>query len=82
MLLQPIEKVEKIRGEDFQQHYCKTNKPVVITDLAKQWPAYSKWTWEYFKEIVGEQQVGIYNNVKSDAYTPVNRADEYTSFAD
>src|SRR5215204_1468054 len=82
MLLQPIKKVEKISGEDFQQHYYKTSKPIVITQLAKQWPAYTKWTWDYFKEMVGNQQVGIYNNVKSDAYTPVNTADEYTSFAD
>ena len=79
MLLQPIEKVEKISDEDFQQYYYKTGKPIVITDLAKQWPAYNKWTWDYFKEIVGEQKVGIYNNIKSDAYTPVNKADEYTT---
>jgi hypothetical protein len=26
--------------------------------------------------------VGIYNNVKSDAYTPVNKADDYTTFGE
>ena len=80
MLLQPIEKVEKISGEDFQQHYYRNNKPIVITSLAKEWPAYNKWTWDYFKEIVGDKTVGIYNNIKSDAYTPVNKADQYTTF--
>jgi hypothetical protein len=82
MLLQPIKKVDQIDDEDFQQNYYKTGKPIVITGLAKQWPAYKKWTWDYFKAIVGDQEVGIYNNIKSDAYTPVNRADEYTTFGD
>ena len=80
MRLQPIEKVEQISNEDFQQHYYKPGKPIVITDLSRKWPAFTKWTWDYFKEIVGDQKVGIYNNVKSDAYTPVNKADEYTTF--
>ncbi len=82
MLLQPIEKVETIRGTDFQEAYYKTRKPVVISGLAKQWAAYSKWNWKYFKELVGDKKVGIYNNVKSDAYTPINRADDYTSFGE
>ena len=38
--------------------------------------------WDYFKEIVGDKQVGIYNNIKSDAYTPVNKADDYVSFGE
>src|SRR4028119_672530 len=80
MLLQPIDKVGMLDDEDFQQNYYRAHKPVVITELAKSWPAYTKWTWDYFKEIVGDQKVGIYNNIKSDAYTPVNKADDYTSF--
>jgi len=80
MLLQPIEKVEDLSDEDFQQYYYKPGKPVVMKRLAKQWPAYTKWTWDYFKSIVGNQNVGIYNNIKSDAFTPVNKADDYTTF--
>jgi hypothetical protein len=56
--------------------------PVVLTDLAKKWPAYNKWTWNYFKDIVGDKRVGIYNNTKSDAYTPVNKADDYVTFGE
>ncbi|MGZ5134656.1 MAG: cupin-like domain-containing protein [Flavitalea sp.] len=82
MRLQPIKKVENINDEDFQQNYYKTGIPIVLTGLTKQWPAYTKWSWDYFKEIVGEQRVGIYNNIKSDAYTPVNKADGYTRFSD
>src|SRR5690606_283904 len=45
-------------------------------------PAYQKWNWDYFKQAVGEKEVGIYNNDKSDAHTPVNKADDYMNFGD
>ncbi|HPA23915.1 MAG TPA: cupin-like domain-containing protein, partial [Ferruginibacter sp.] len=57
-------------------------RPLVIKDLAKAWPAYTKWTWDYFINIVGEKEVGVYNNIKSDAYTPINTADAYMKFGD
>ena len=57
-------------------------KPLVITGLSKQWPAFDKWNWDFFKSIVGNVEVGLYNNVKSDAYTPINTADDYMKFGD
>jgi hypothetical protein len=57
-------------------------KPVVIRGLSRQWPALEKWNWDYFKSIVGDVNVGVYNNVKSDAYTPINTADDYMKFGD
>lgn len=82
MQLKPVEVVQSISPEEFQEKYYKPQIPVVIKDLAKEWPAYHKWTWDYFIQVVGDKKVGIYNNVKSDAYTPINKADEYTSFGD
>src|SRR5687767_4396416 len=82
MQLSSIDKVESISPEDFKKLYYDTMKPVVITGLAKKWPAYKKWTWDYFIEMVGEKEVGVYNNVKSDSYTPINTADAYMKFGD
>lgn len=82
MELQAIDKVENITPEDFKKNYYNTMKPVIITGLAKDWPAYNKWTWDYFKQIVGNEKVGLYNNVKSDAYTPINTADDYKTFGE
>ena len=82
MELKSIDKVEEISPEDFKKNYYDTMKPLIITGLAKQWPAYTKWNWDYFKEIVGNEKVGIYNNVKSDAYTPINTADDYKTFGE
>jgi hypothetical protein len=82
MQLQPVDRVDNISADDFQQRYYLPLKPLIITDMAKDWPAYHKWNWAYFKEIVGNKRVGIYNNVKSDAFTPVNTADDYKTFGE
>lgn len=82
MQLKPVDIVETISAQEFKANYYKPMKPVVIKDLAKQWPAYKKWTWDYFIDTVGNKEVGVYNNVKSDAYTPINTADAYMKFGD
>ena len=82
MELKAIDKVEDISPEDFKKNYYDKMKPLIITGLAKQWPAYTKWNWDYFKQIVGNEKVALYNNVKSDAYTPINTADDYKTFGE
>ncbi len=82
MQLHPVDVVKHISPKEFREKYYYPQIPVVIKDLAKQWPAFQKWDWDYFKEIVGDKEVGIYNNVKSDAFTPINKADHYTTFGE
>ncbi len=82
MKLSPVDVVNSISPSDFKKKYYDTMKPVVIRELSKDWPAYSKWSWDYFKQLVGEQRVALYNNVKSDAYTPINTADDYKTFGE
>ena len=82
MQLQEVDVVDDISGDDFKQNYYQAQKPLIIKNLAKQWPAYKKWNWDYFKQLVGTHKVGLYNNVKSDAYTPINTADDYKTFGE
>ena len=82
MQLQVVDKVESISPSNFKKNYYDTMKPLVITGLAKSWPAYNKWNWDYFIDTVGDKEVGVYNNVKSDSYTPINTADDYMKFGD
>ncbi|MFL5811637.1 MAG: cupin-like domain-containing protein, partial [Flavisolibacter sp.] len=82
MQLQPVPIFETLDPEVFRTEFYTPQKPVVIKSLAKEWPAYTKWNWQYFKDLVGDKQVGIYNNIKSDAYTPINTADDYKTFGD
>ncbi|MBS1632181.1 MAG: cupin-like domain-containing protein [Bacteroidetes bacterium] len=74
MQLQPVTVVDSISPEDFKNNFYRTQSPVVIKTLSKNWPARNKWNWDYFKQAIGEKEVGVYNNVKSDAYTPINKA--------
>lgn len=82
MQLQAIPTFEQIDPQVFYDAYYLPQVPVIIKGLAKEWPAYTKWNWPYFKQLVGHKKVGIYNNIKSDAYTPINTADDYTTFGE
>lgn len=80
MQLTALDKFDHLSPEDFKKNYYQKNRPVVIRDLARQWPALSRWNWDYFINIVGDREVGVYNNIKSDSYTPINTADAYMKF--
>ncbi|MBL7756101.1 MAG: cupin-like domain-containing protein [Chitinophagaceae bacterium] len=82
MQLKPVTTVDSIDAETFRKEFYLPGIPVVIRNLSRQWPAYQKWNWAYFKELVGDKRVPLYNNVKSDAYTPINKADDYKTFGE
>ncbi len=82
MRLKPVTTVDSIAPGDFKKDFYHPGVPIVIKDLSKDWPATTRWNWEYFKQLVGEKTVPLYNNVKSDAYTPVNKADDYKTFGE
>ena len=44
VILKPIDIVDDITKEEFFEKYLKPRKPVVIKNMAKNWPAYQKWT--------------------------------------
>jgi len=82
MQLQDIPVFNDMDPVVFKEEFYLPQKPVVIRNLAKTWPAYHKWNWDYFKQLVGDKKVALYNNIKSDAYTPINTADDYKTFGE
>ncbi|MCX8019685.1 MAG: cupin-like domain-containing protein [Chitinophagaceae bacterium] len=82
MQLKPVAKFDTIDPEVFKKEFYEPGVPVVIKNLAREWPAFKKWNFDYFKQLVGHKKVPVYNNVKSDAYTPVNKADDYKLFGE
>lgn len=82
MQVQSIDRVEMISPEEFQEKYFKPRRPVIITQFSHNWPAFTKWTWDYFIELVGKEKVGLYNNTRADANTKVNGYDEEMYFGD
>ncbi|NOR69107.1 MAG: transcriptional regulator [Methylomarinum sp.] len=56
-----IDKVSFIEPETFNKNYFTPLKPVVITDMAKSWPAIKKWTPDFFRTQHGDKQVKVYD---------------------
>jgi hypothetical protein len=82
MQLKPVATFDTLDPETFKKEYYNRGIPVVIKKLSNEWPAYQKWNWDYFRQLVGHKKVPLYNNVKSDAYTPINKADDYKTFGE
>lgn len=58
----PVPRVKNISKADFIEQYYKPQKPVLIEDMTKNWPAYQNWKLDYIQERSGEQIVPLYNN--------------------
>lgn len=82
MQLKSVITLDTIEPKVFKKEFYEPAIPVVIKKLSHDWPAYTKWNWDYFKQLVGDKKVPLYNNVKSDAYTPINKADDYKTFGE
>ncbi|MBS1780753.1 MAG: cupin-like domain-containing protein [Bacteroidetes bacterium] len=82
MQVQSIDRVDDISPTDFRERYLLPSKPVVIRNLAHQWNAINKWTWQHFKDLVGEVNVPVYNNTRAGAKVPVNGGDGFMKFGE
>ncbi|PKA98643.1 Cupin-like domain-containing protein [Flavobacteriaceae bacterium MAR_2009_75] len=77
----PVTRIENISRKDFIENFYKPQKPVLITGLTKDWPAYEKWKLSYIEERAGDQIVPLYNNEpakdKQSVYAPVKEMKLY-----
>lgn len=80
--LKPIDVVEDITKEEFQEKYLKRRVPVVIKNMAHKWPAYGKWTLDYMKETIGDVTVPLYDSSKADPAAPINASAAEMKFTD
>jgi hypothetical protein len=55
----PIDRRTGLTRDEFIENYLKPRKPVVFTDLSKNWAAVHKWTFEYLTENFGDLDVPI-----------------------
>jgi len=67
-----VERVSDISAQDFQKYYVKPQKPVVVENLTREWPAFEKWNFGYIKQVAGEKIVPLYNNDPVDYSKKVN----------
>lgn len=80
--LTQIDCVDDISKEDFEKNYLKKRRPLVIKNMAKNWPAYSKWSMDYMKTVVGDKMVPLYDSSKADPSKPINAAASEMKFSD
>lgn len=72
--LQQIPRVETITKANFIKHYLKPQKPVVIERFVDHWPAHSKWSLDYMKDVAGEKTVPLYDDRPVDYKDGFNEA--------
>jgi len=72
--LQQIDRVKSISKTDFIQNYVKPQIPLVIENMVDDWPAVSKWNFDYIKENVGHKVVPLYDDRPVDYKDGFNEA--------
>ena len=60
--LEQIPREKTLSKKEFLQKYFKPQKPVVIERFIEDWPAYSKWSLDYVKEVAGDKEVPLYDD--------------------
>jgi hypothetical protein len=81
-ILSEVDTVDTISKDDFTKNYLLPRRPLVIKNLTQNWPALTKWTPEYLKQVVGDKVVPLYDNSKADPAKPINAAATYMPFGE
>jgi len=63
----PIERVDYLTPEQFENEYVRRSRPVIMTNRMKDWPALREWTPEYFKKNHGDVVVRVSRNLPDTA---------------
>jgi ribosomal protein L16 Arg81 hydroxylase len=67
-----IERKHKLSEAEFFRDYYLVNKPVIITGMMENWPALSKWNYDYFKARLGDREVEVQKGRNQDANYEIN----------
>jgi hypothetical protein len=62
MVLKQVDRRTGLTKKEFVNEYLRPNKPVVFTDMTKDWPALNKWTAEFFKSQYGHLKVPVFSS--------------------
>ena len=60
-----------ITVEEFRNNYLNQSKPLLIKGFSKDYPAGNLWTFDYFREKMGDFKVGVFDNSKKSTSTYV-----------
>lgn len=80
--INPLQTITEIDQDLFLNAYLNPSQPVVIKNYTRNWPAYSKWNYDYFKQAAGDITVPLYDSSKVTGDKKVNEPATYMKFAD
>ena len=60
---QPVPRCGNLTADEFVRDYKNPLKPVVLTNLTRDWVARDKWSLDYLKQVAGEQTVPVYSSL-------------------
>lgn len=52
-----VPRVSNLSSADFHRDYYSTNRPVIIEDVVRDWPAVSKWSLGFLRRHLGHEKV-------------------------
>jgi hypothetical protein len=56
---QQVEKRSRVSRDEFIERYAIGSRPLVLTDITRDWPAMQRWSPKYLKEKFGHLEVEI-----------------------
>ena len=59
-----VERSSGLGKAEFYERYLGPRRPVILLDLADDWPARHKWTWDFFKAHCGESMMPLQRNAE------------------
>lgn len=54
-----VNRVSGLSVADFDHLYRKPRRPVILTDVSRDWPAHGRYTFDYFKRHYGERTLRV-----------------------
>jgi ribosomal protein L16 Arg81 hydroxylase len=57
-----VDRLEGVSRADFLRLYYAANRPVLLTDVASEWPALRQWTPEHFTDVIGDEEIEVMGN--------------------
>jgi len=72
----PLERRKDLSLDEFLNEYVKKGIPVILEGAAKDWPCSQKWSLEYFKNLHGDDEIVMVDQID------IARGYEKTTLAD
>ncbi|NKB33163.1 MAG: hypothetical protein GKR91_08700 [Pseudomonadales bacterium] len=68
-----IERISPPPFKEFVANYLSKNRPVILSGAMEEWPAYQKWSLDYFRQCHGNSVVSIQDGREGDPHYERNQ---------